>query len=122
MRLWWLFMPRDRRSPPIGHNDAVLTGQERHDILILLGRIEGKLDRILRKEIKMAGELDNLKAQVAKNTDVIGSAKTLIVGIKAKLDAAIASGDPAQLQALSDQLAADDQGLADAVAANTPAE
>jgi hypothetical protein len=71
---------------------------------------------------KMAGELDALKVQVAKNTDVIESALTLIDGIKAALDAAIAANDPAALQALSDTLAAEDQKLADAVAKNTPAQ
>ena len=71
----------------------------------------------------MSTSLDDLTAQVAKNTDVIESAKTLIVGLKTKLDAAIASlptDDGAALKALSDTLAAEDQSLADAVAANTP--
>lgn len=65
--------------------------------------------------------LTDLQAKVAANTAVTQSAVTLIQGLKAKLDDAIASGDPAQLQALSDQLGTDDQALADAVAANTPA-
>ncbi len=66
-------------------------------------------------------ELDDLKTAVAKNKDVVDSAIVLIQGLKAKLDAAIASGDPAALKALSDSLGAEDQALADAVAANTPA-
>ena len=64
--------------------------------------------------------LDELKAKVAANTTVIGSAIALLQGLKAKLDEAIASNDPAALKALSDELAATDQSLADAVAANTP--
>jgi hypothetical protein len=69
----------------------------------------------------MAGELAGLQAQVAANTDVIESAITLIQGIKAALDAAIASGDPAALAALSATLSSEDEKLAAAVAANTPA-
>ena len=64
----------------------------------------------------------DLQARVAANTEVTASAVLLIQGLKAKLDAAIASGDPSQLQALSDSLAASDQALADAISANTPAD
>lgn len=71
---------------------------------------------------QMSVQLDALTAQVAQNTTVIESAITLIQGLKTALDDAIASGDPAALQALSDALAAEDQKLADAVAANTPAQ
>lgn len=70
----------------------------------------------------MAQELDDLKAAVAKDTEVDQSAITLLNGLKQKLDAAIASGNPADLKALSDQLGSNAQGLADAVTANTPAE
>ena len=83
--------------------------------------INTKLDFITTKEVQMSGELDALKASVANNTTVIGSAITLLQGLKAKLDEAIASGDPAALTALSTELGATDQALADAVAANTPA-
>lgn len=69
----------------------------------------------------MAGELAALQAGVAKNTDVIESAITLLGNIKSLLDAAIASGDPAALTALSTALGAEDDKLAAAVAANTPA-
>ncbi len=91
-----------------------------------LTTIERKLDaltaaaaRILAKETDMAGELDALKAQVSQNTTVIGSAIALIQGLKAKLDAA--GTDPAALAALSAELGAQDQALADAITANTPA-
>lgn len=84
-------------------------------LVVQLTRIEGKVNT-------MAGELDTLKAAVAANTTVIGSAIALIQGIKAKLDAAIAAGDPAALTALSAELGAQDQALSDAVTANTPAE
>jgi hypothetical protein len=78
------------------------------------------LDEIQRKEDLMAGELDLLKAAVAQNTTVIGSAIVLLQGLKEKLDEAIASGNPAALQALSDELGAQDQALAGAIEANTP--
>ena len=70
----------------------------------------------------MAGELDALTAQVAKNAEVDQSAITLLRGIKAKLDDAIASGDPARVQALADSLGASTDELAAAVIENTPAE
>jgi hypothetical protein len=69
---------------------------------------------------KLSQELDDLKAQVAKNTSVIESAKTLIVGFGARLDAA--GADPVALKALRDDLASEDDALAAAVAANTPAD
>lgn len=65
--------------------------------------------------------LADLQTKVTNNTTVISSALTLIQGLKAQLDAAIASNDPAALQALSDQLDSADSSLAAAVAANTPA-
>lgn len=83
------------------------------------GKALAQLD--LRGAIEMA-ELDDLKAAVARDTEVDSSAITLLQGLKAKLDAAIASGDPAALKSLSDQLGANAQGLADAVTQNTPAE
>lgn len=99
----------------------------RLDVYIHSGNNDAKLDQVLRlvqqlikEEAKMAGELDTLKTQVAANNDLIGSAIQLIQGIKAALDAAIASGDPAALADLSAQLAAKDQELAAAIAANTP--
>lgn len=65
--------------------------------------------------------LDDLKAKVASNTTVIGSAITLLGNLKTSLDAAIAQlPDQTALQNLSNTLGTDDQALADAVAANTP--
>ncbi len=83
--------------------------------------LDKKLDQLIAKENKLAQELETLKQQVAANTTVIGSAKDLLVGLKKKLDDAIASGDPAQLTALSDELKTQDDALAAAVVANTPA-
>lgn len=69
----------------------------------------------------MAQDLATLTAQVAQNVTVEGSALTLINGLAAQLAAAIASGNPAALDALQQQLAASATSLAAAVAANTPA-
>ena len=66
--------------------------------------------------------LDNLKAAVAAETTISRSAITLLEGLKSRLDDAIASGDPAEVQALADQLGSDTAALSDAVAANTPAD
>ena len=87
-----------------------------------------KLDRLLRvsgaiiqgEEIIMA-ELDDLTAQVTKNTDLEESAAVLINGIAAKLAAAIAAGNPAALTALQASLVKSADDLSAAVVANTPA-
>lgn len=85
--------------------------------------IYAKLDFIYRRLShrleKAMAEIDTLTAQVASNTSVIESAITLLGNIKALLDAA--GTDPAKLAALSATLAAEDEKLAAAVVANTPA-
>lgn len=63
--------------------------------------------------------IDDLTAQVAANTTVIGSALTLIQGLAAAL--AAAGTDPVKLAALQASLKQSDDDLAAAVAANTPA-
>lgn len=74
----------------------------------------------LSKEINnMSVEFEALKAQVEANTQVAESAITLIQGLAAKIEEL--KDDPAALQALADQLKAEDDALAAAVAANTPA-
>lgn len=66
--------------------------------------------------------LDNLRREVEEARTASQSAVTLIQGLKARLDDAVATGDMAEVQALADQLDADSRALADAVTANTPAE
>lgn len=93
-----------------------------------LSRINDKLDRVLTRlenlkkqgEI-MANQLDALKTQVEATKTVSQSAIVLLQGLKAKLDEAIASGDPAALQQLADDLGANAQALAAAITTNTPA-
>lgn len=86
-----------------------------------LENIEAILKSILFKEEQMAGELDALKVDVQESVDVQQSAIVLLNGLKAALDAAIASGDPAALTALSAQLDSTKDALAAAIVANTPA-
>lgn len=65
--------------------------------------------------------LDTLKTEVSETKTVMASAVTLLQGLKAKLDEAIASGNPAELQALSDELDTNTNALAAAITTNTPA-
>lgn len=64
--------------------------------------------------------LDDLRVEVAQNRDVIESAVALLDGLKAQLDEAIATGDPAALVELSAELESQTNRLAEAVSMNTP--
>jgi hypothetical protein len=92
-------------------------------------RVERKLDQIITlltalavKEGQMAKTLDDVQADVTAQTTVVSSVVTLLQGLKAQLDVAIASGNPAKVQAVADALEANTTALANAVAANTPAQ
>ena len=80
--------------------------------------------RIMRRfaylEFNIMSALSDLQAKVAAEDTAIASAITLLNGLKAALDAAIASGDPAALAALSADIDAQTAALAAAVTANTP--
>lgn len=91
------------------------------DYLLPGRRILVVLKHILEKENLIMAALDDLKAAVAAEDTVVDSAVTLLKGLKDALDAAIASGDPAALTALSADISAKTKALSDAVAANTPA-
>jgi hypothetical protein len=67
---------------------------------------------------KIMSVLTDLQSAVAAERGTVNSAITLITGFKAALDAAIASGDPAALQALSADIGQQTADLAAAVAAN----
>jgi chromosome segregation ATPase len=89
--------------------------------------IASKLDAILRGQnvlynqgVNMSKELDALEAEVTKNTEVDQSAITLLTGLAGQI--AALKNDPVKLQALADSLKSSSKSLADAVAANTPAE
>ena len=70
---------------------------------------------------KMAATLDDLLTKVAAEKTVDDSIIALLVDVKAKLDAAIASGDLTKIQAIADALDAEQQKIVAAVVANTPA-
>ena len=107
----------------------------------LLG-INNKLDNIYKRENEIMATLAEIQEKIAKQTADIAEQKTVeesIVtllnqtvatekDIKAQLEAAIASNDPAALQAVADTLDANTTALeantadiAAAVTANTPA-
>jgi predicted transcriptional regulator len=73
-----------------------------------------------RQETLMSA-LDDLAAQVEKNTSLEASAVTLIQGIATQLKEALARNDNAAITALTQQLATNAEALAAAVSANTPA-
>jgi hypothetical protein len=104
-----------------------------------LDRIETKLDRIeqrcnqiaqlvlssLTGDQIMASKFEELKADVAAETTVVNSAITLLAGISARIDEAVAAaraGDDQALSALSSEVRSETQALAAAVAANTPGQ
>lgn len=66
--------------------------------------------------------LEDLSREVSEVKTAADSAITLIEGLKARLDDAIASGDMAQVQTLADSLSESTDRLAAAVLANTPAQ
>lgn len=68
----------------------------------------------------MALDLSQLEAEVARDEQVNSSAALLISQLAAEIEAS--KNDPVALQALVDRLRASQDGLAAAVAANTPAE
>lgn len=64
--------------------------------------------------------LVDLQAEVQENTTVVGSAITLLTGLKTALDNAIANNDMTAVAAIRDSIAQNNDALAAAVAANTP--
>lgn len=97
------------------------------NIALAIDRVEKKVDaigrqegRVLRQGDKIMATLADVQAKVTAEGTVVDSAVTLLKGLKDQLDAAIASNDPAAIQALSDSIGAQTDQLAAAVAANTP--
>jgi chromosome segregation ATPase len=85
----------------------------------MMEKLVTKINRIDRREVKMAGELDALEAAVAREAEVTTSAISLIKGIAAQL--ADIQNDPVKIAALVDSLNASADALANAVVENTPA-
>jgi hypothetical protein len=84
-----------------------------------LDRIEAALATITQQEQAMTPQLQALQAEVQRNTDVTTSVTALVQNLADQIVAL--KDDPAALQALADSLKANDDGLAAAVTANTPA-
>lgn len=88
-----------------------------------LSPVLNKLGDVQREVQNMAGELNALEIEVARNTEVDNSAIALINGLAAKIQELIDSGaDPAKLQAFVDSMKSSSDALAAAVAANTPGQ
>ena len=87
-----------------------------------LDRIEAKLTAIATQQQELNMTFLELKAKVTEAVTVENSAVALITGIATQLKEAIAAGtDPAEIQAVADQLDAGTAALTAAVLANTPA-
>jgi chromosome segregation ATPase len=93
--------------------------QELKKITKELQRIGQQLGVVAEKQEETMADLAALQAEVQQNSDVTQSAVTLIQGLSQQLKDAIAANDPAAIQAVVDQLDANTQSLADAVA-NVP--
>ncbi len=89
------------------------------DATDILHRILAGVERLERKQETIMADLTALQAEVERNTTVENSALALIQGLAAQITAA--GTDPVKLKAITDQLTSNDDALAAAVAANTPA-
>jgi hypothetical protein len=103
--------------------DNVATKDDIRGLIPKLDLILALLHKITSQENTMAIDLTKLTAEVAANTSVTTSVETLISNLAAQIAAIPTSTDPATqaaLDALVQQLNANDTGLAAAVTANTP--
>jgi hypothetical protein len=116
-----LNQPPGGTTPPVSNSDAVLSAVQA-GVATILARIELMSTTITQS-------VADLTAEVSQDTTVMAGAVTLINGFAAQMQAAVdvalaAGATPAQLQAITDQIAALQASrtpLASAVAANTPA-
>lgn len=90
---------------------------EQERVLCRLAEVASSINQL---EQIMGQQLDQLKAEVARNTAVDESVITLVNGLAAKIEAA--KEDPAAIQALADELRNSSDKVADVVTKNTPAE
>jgi hypothetical protein len=77
------------------------------------------LTQLNRRFDVMTTALENLQAAVAAEATVEASVVTLLTNLSADLQSAIASNNPAAIQAVADQITANTATLAAAVSANT---
>lgn len=86
-----------------------------------IDRILGLLQTIVTKETAIMATIVDIQNAVAAEKTVEDSVVALLSQISAQLKAAIASNDPAALQAVVDSLNTNAASLSAAVVANTPA-
>lgn len=91
------------------------------EIITRLNQILSRLGVITQMEEMQMATVQDIQAAVADETTVVGSAVTLLDLIHQQLTDALASNDPAAVQAVLDNLASNRQALADAVSRNTDA-
>ena len=78
------------------------------------------LNDLVKGVLLMALNLERLETEVSENTDAVDSAVALLSTLADEIRNA--AGDPAAVEAIADKLDSNSQRLAEAVAANTPAE
>ena len=88
-------------------------------IIDRLDVIDRRLARIREVESTIVADLSAITAEVERNTAVDASVLALVQHMADEIEAN--KTDPAALQALADQLRSNDDALAAAVSANTPA-
>lgn len=93
-------------------------------VIARLDRLGVMMHRLIGQHIEGAAmaskEFEALKKEVERNTSVDESVKALVTKLADQI--AAAKDDPAALQALADQLRADNDAVAAVVTANTPAD
>lgn len=79
-----------------------------------------QVKRMIRKQGRqIMAALDDLEAELTRNTSTVDSTLTLVTRLLSEIEAA--KMDPARVQAVVDKFRANDDRLAAAVDANTPA-
>lgn len=84
------------------------------------GRLESLIQQAITQGEQILATIAELREQVNRNTAVTQSAITLIQGLAQKIEDL--KDDPAELQALADELRGSADSLANAVSANTPSD
>lgn len=97
----------------------VTQNQQLARIIVLLEQLVSLTKKQAQATGVIMADLTALTNEVNENNDAVQSAILLLNGLKASLDDAILSEDPAAIQALADQLGAQTDALAAAVVANT---
>ena len=83
-----------------------------------LTRIEDRLQAIDTRSTTMSAAVDKIKAEIAENKDLVASTKALVSSLAQQIRDA--KGDEEALEALANDLDAQNSELAAAVTENTP--